>query len=368
MRFLLRHPVLILFLLGVLGLSYLVYDKAQQQPAGSGFSGRPGAGAGAQALVTVATVTRQTLADQVESVGTTAANESINITAKVSETVSKVHFEDGIFAREGDVLLELTNAAEASRLAEAQASASEARRQFERLEGLIKNKLVSSTDLSVARTNMETAEARLEGVLVSMSDRVVRAPFSGVLGFRNVSAGSLVSPGTVITTLDDISTIKLDFTIPEVYLADIHVGQKIKAHSVVYADREFEGIVRVVGSRVDPVTRSVSVRAHIDNPEATLRPGMLLTVAMGLNEHEATVVPEESVIVSQGHQYVFVIDDENIARQVEITLGRRRPGMVEVLSGLIPGQRVVTQGVAQVRPGQPVRILVPESQGPDQAS
>jgi membrane fusion protein, multidrug efflux system len=223
--------------------------------------------------------------DQVESVGTTNANQSIDITAKVSETLSKIHFEDGAFVEQGAVLVELTNAAEASRLAEAQAAANDAHRHLARIEELYKSNMVSSTDIDAARTAVETADARLEGVLVNMDDRIVRAPFPGLLGFRNVSEGSFISPGTVITTLDDISVIKLDFTIPEIYLADIKVGQKIKANSVVYRDQQFEGEVSVVGSRVDPVTRSVVVRALVDNGDANLRPGMLLTVSMALNEH-----------------------------------------------------------------------------------
>src|SRR5690606_24966001 len=212
------------------------------------------------------------------SVGTTVANESINITAKVSETVRRVHFQDGNFVQEGDVLVELTNADEASRLAEAQASADDAKRQFERLQELVRNRLVSKTDLDQAQTAMQTANARLEGVLVAMDDRLVRAPFSGLLGFRTVSEGALLSPTTVISTLDDISVIKLDFTVPEVYLADVRVNEQVRARSVVYPDRDFVATISVIGSRVDPVTRSVQVRALIDNSDGILRPGMLLTV------------------------------------------------------------------------------------------
>ena len=358
MRFLLRHPIFILFILGIGVLTYLVFDKVQEQPANAGFAGfRGGPGMRQATLVTVEEVTQQVISDQVESIGTAIANESVNVTAKVSETISKVHFEDGEFVSEGDILIELTNADEASRLAEALASANDARRQLTRIESLVAANLVASTEVDQARTNVETAEARLEGVMVAMEDRLVRAPFSGLLGFRSVSAGTLLSPNTVITTLDDVSLIKLDFTIPEVYLSDVAVGQTIHAKSIVYNDRAFSGQIRVVGSRVDPVTRSVSIRAHLANPDGTLRPGMLLTVALELNEHQATVIPEQSVIASQGSQHVFVIGPDNVAERVEVELGRRRPGYVEVLAGLTPGQMVVTEGVAQVRPGLPVRIL-----------
>src|SRR5690606_27152507 len=133
-------------------------------------------------------------------------------------------FRDGQLVEEGDVLVELTNSSEAARLSEAQANADEAQRQYERLQTLLANNLISGTDLDAARTRADTANARLEGVIVDMRDRLIRAPFTGVLGFRNVSEGSLVTPNTVITTLDDISVIKLDFTIAEVYLAELGIG------------------------------------------------------------------------------------------------------------------------------------------------
>ena len=368
MRFITRHPLLILFIAGALAISYGVYDKLQQSPAaGSGFmGGRPG-GMG-ETSVTVAVVSRQMLADEVESVGTAQANESLNLTAKVSDTVTAIHFNDGGFVEQGDILVELTNTAETARLTEARAAEADARRQYDRLQSLIETNLISQTDLEEARTRWETADARLEGVIANMDDRVVRAPFTGVLGFRNISEGTLVTPNTVITTLDDISTIKLDFNIAEVFLAQLQPGQSIKANSIVYRGVDFEGVVSSVGSRVDPVTRSVQVRAEIANPDGMLRPGMLLTVGLTLNERDTIVVPEAAVVPSQGRQFVFVVDEESVARRVEVELGRRRPGLVEIISGVVPGQRVVTQGIAQVRQDSRVRVLNPESGTPASAA
>ena len=353
MGYVVRHPVLILMLLSTAALSYFVYAKAVEEPAGGGF-GR-GFGGGSP-LVGLTQVELQVIADEVESVGTTVANESVDLTAAVSETVSRVDFEDGEFVERGDILVELTNAAEASRLAEAQANVNDAQRQLDRLQDLSANNLVADNEFDQARTALETAKARLEGVLVDMDDRLVRAPFSGFLGFRNVSEGSLLTPGAVITTLDDVSVIKLDFTIPELYLADVAVGQVINARSIVYEDLEFEGVVTVVGSRIDPVTRGVSIRAQIDNPEQLLRPGMLMTVALSLNEEAVPVVPERSVVSSQGQQYVYVVGAENKVSRQAVDVGRRRDGMVEIRSGLSPENRVVTEGVIRVRPGLTVRV------------
>lgn len=353
MRFLTRHPLSVFFAVAIVALGAAVFNKVQQQEEAVAMAR---SGPGAERLVAVSPVTRQVLTDRVESVGTAYANESVNLTAKVSDTISRIAFRDGQMVEEGDVLVELTNSSEAARLAEAQATADEAQRQYERLQTLLANNLISGTDLDAARTRSDTAQARLEGVIVDMRDRLIRAPFTGVLGFRNVSEGSLVSPNTVITTLDDISIIKLDFTIAEVYLADLGIGQKVSARSIVYDNLVFEGEVQVVGSRIDPVTRSVAVRAHIDNSSGMLRPGMLLTVSLALDSTEVTVVPENALIPSGGRQYAFVLGSDNVVSQVEVQIGRRRPGLVEVMTGLEPGQLVVTEGLTQLRPGQTVSV------------
>ncbi|HBX38282.1 MAG TPA: efflux transporter periplasmic adaptor subunit [Pseudohongiella sp.] len=361
LQFVTRHPLLIFFLLAVSALTYGVFAKLQSDPAAGGppGMGRGPGGPGGMAApsVTVAIVETGVFVDQVESVGTAQANESLSITPKVSDIVTGIYFEDGDFVERGDVLVELTNSAETARLSEAQTALDDARRQRDRMEQLSSDNLVSRLDLDNALSQVETAQARLEGVVANMRDRVIVAPFSGVLGFRNISEGAMVSPNTEITTLDDISTIKLDFNVSESFLAQLESGLQVTAHSIVYPNRSFVGDVEVIGSRVDVVTRSVPVRAVIDNPDGALRPGMLLTVGLMLNERETIVIPEQSVVPAQGRQYVYVVDEEELARRVEVQLGARRPGVVEVLSGLVPGQRVVAEGVAQVRPNQRVRIL-----------
>lgn len=357
LKFLLRHPLVCVFALALIGLSVAVISKVQDKEQGGGMPAFARGGAGGATAVTVAQVTQQLMFDQVESVGTAVANESVNLTPKVSDTISRVGFQDGDLVRAGDILVELTNASETARLSEAQSTADEAVRQYERLRTLNGDNLISATDLDAARTRAETAQARLEGVIVAMDDRLIRAPFSGVLGFRNVSEGSLVSPNTIITTLDDISVIKLDFSIAEAYLAQIASGQTIRAESIVYRGRQFDGTVQVVGSRIDPVTRSVQVRAVIDNSGGELRPGMLMTVSVALNSVQAIVVPEQSLVPRSGKQFVFVVDEANVAKQVEVVIGRRRPGIVEIIQGVSLGDRVVTEGLARLRPGQTVQVL-----------
>jgi membrane fusion protein (multidrug efflux system) len=187
-----------------------------------------------------------------------------------------------------------------------------------------------------------------------LSDRVITAPFGGVLGFRQVSQGTLVTPGTAITTLDDVSILKLDFSIPEIFLGSIGVDAKVIARSSAFADEEFIGTVRSVGSRVDPLTRAVTVRAHIDNADGRLKPGMLLTVRLATPPRDTLAVDEISVVQTGTMAFVYRVDPEGKAQRVDVQIGARQSGRVEILSGLSAGDRVVAEGLVKLRPGMQV--------------
>lgn len=352
MRAVLRHPILIIALLVIAGLATATINRVlnnQQQMNRMGYGGRA-------SLVVVQPARMETIVEQVEAIGTAVANESVNLTAKVTDTVSRVNFEDGQYVQQGTVLLELTNTEETAQLTEAQATLAEATRQLERLQNLIAEGLASELQLDEVQVREQRAEARLEAILARLDDRLVRAPFDGVLGFRNVSPGTLLTPNTIVTTLDDLSVIKLDFSVPENYLSVLRVGLQVFAKSAAYADRIFEGSVKTIGSRVDPVTRAIAIRAELANQDNLLRPGMLLTVALIRNRTSVMVIPEEALIPIQDRQYVFMVDEDNRANRIEVEIGRRRPGIVELLSGLNLGDRVVTEGVQSLRPGSRVRF------------
>jgi membrane fusion protein, multidrug efflux system len=332
-------------------------------PAAAG-GGRPPAGGGgfgggrpqAQApLVTVGRAKRDSIFDVVEALGTAQANESVTLTAKVTDTVRRVNFEDGDYVDAGAVLIELTNQEEEALLAEARANLDDAESQLRRLEDLSGRGLTSAAELDVARSRAGASRARLNSIVARLRDRLIQAPFSGVLGFRQVSPGTMLTPNTAITSIDDISVIKLDFTVPETFIGSMTPGAKIVAKSVGFADREFEGTVRTVGSRVDPVTRAVTVRAHIDNKDKALRPGMLLTVEVVTAERAALVVPEGSVFQVQNRAYVYRVDGETVHQQ-QIEVGGRRFGVVEVLNGLTEGDPIVIEGIIKLREGARVRF------------
>ena len=322
-------------------------------PAGGfGAAGRPQA---QPPLVTLGHAKRDSIYDVVEALGTAQANESVTLTAKVTDTVRRVNFEDGDYVDAGSVLIELTNQEEEALLAEARANLDDAESQLRRLEDLSSRGLTSASELDVARSRAAASRARLNSIVARLRDRLIQAPFSGVLGFRQVSPGTLLSPNTPITSIDDISVIKLDFTVPETFIGSMAPGAKIVAKSVSFPDREFEGTVRTVGSRVDPVTRAITVRAHIDNKDKTLRPGMLLTVAVVTAERAALVVPEGAVFQVQNRAYVYRVDGDTVHQQ-QIEVGGRRFGVVEVLSGLKDGDPIVVEGIIKLREGARVRF------------
>ena len=320
-------------------------------PGGFGGAGRPQA---QLPLVTVARASRDSIFDVVEALGTAQANESVTLTAKVTDTVRRVNFEDGDYVEAGSVLIELTNQEEEAALAEARANLEDVESQLRRLEDLSSRGLTAASDLDVARSRAAANRARLNSVVARLSDRLILAPFSGLLGFRQVSPGTLLSPNTPITSIDDISVIKLDFTVPETFIGTMVPGARIVAKSVSFPDREFEGTVRTVGSRVDPVTRAITVRALIENADRVLRPGMLLTVEVVTAERSALVVPESAVFQVQNRAYVYRAEGDT-ARQQQIEVGARRFGVVEVLSGLEEGDLIVVEGIIKLRDGAKMR-------------
>jgi len=223
--------------------------------------------------------------------------------------------------------------------------------------------IATGAEIDVARARVDAARARLEAIRSRVSDRSITAPFSGVVGFRRISVGALLTPGTVIAELDAIDPLKLDFTLPELFLAQIAVGDTISGRSVAWPGLEFDGEVTQIGSRVDPVSRAVQVRALLDNRQRRLRPGMLINVTLEIAEEPGIVVPEQALLQVGDRSAVYVVDDGAIARRAEVTLGRRLPGQVVLRDGVEPGERVVVTGQLLLRPGSAVR----EVDSPDSA-
>jgi membrane fusion protein (multidrug efflux system) len=283
------------------------------------------------------------------------------VTANVTETISAIHFDDGQRVGQGDILVEMTSAEENALLEEVQARVAEAERQFRRVQSLAASGSASASLLDERRRDLDTARASLMAVESRLKDRLVRAPFAGVVGLRNISLGALVEPGDAITTLDDDSVMKLDFAVPSVFLPSLTPGLAIEAHAPALGERIFAGEIRAIDTRVDPVTRSVQVRALIPNPDRLLRPGILMRVDLLRNPRQGLTIPEEALLQRGEAHFVLVLTDgddgQPVAERREVEIAARRPGFVEVTSGLDAGERVITHGADKAKPGEPVAVL-----------
>lgn len=327
-------------------------------------SGRPGGWGGAAQVVTQ-TVDRQRIVDEIEALGTARANESVEIQPRIPSLIERVLFDEGEQVRAGQVLVQLENDEIVAGLALAQANLSESRSLYERSKALAETQAISASNLEQLLAQVKVDEAALEAARARLDNSVIRAPFAGRVGLRRVSPGSFVNTSTVITTLDDVSRIKLDFAVPETFLTVLSEGMDITATSLVYPDRVFRGTVASIDTRLDPVSRAVQVRALIPNDDGLLKPGMFMSVDLQRDRGEVVVAPEQSIVPEGRNQYVFVVAD-GVAEKRRVVLGRRIPGFVAIEEGLDAGESVITEGTHKVEHGSAVQVVGPAAaQVPD---
>jgi membrane fusion protein (multidrug efflux system) len=319
-------------------------------PGAAGARGGPG---GPPLPVVTQLPDRVPLGQEIEAVGTALASESVELTAKSTNRIEAIRFAEGQRVAKGAVLVQLDRAQAAAELAEAEATLAEARRQLRRGQELEITQTLSRAQLEQLQTAVSTAEARVAAARARLEDTVIRAPFAGSTGFRRVSVGSLVNAGTVITTLDDTSVIKLEFTVPQSFVGELAPGLTVFARVDGLGAREFEGRVATIDSRIDPVTRAIAVRAEIPNADGTLKPGMFMSVRLRGREVPTLVLPEQAIAPEQGRSYVFVVEDGRAKRR-EVRTGLRRPGFVAIVAGLEGNERVIVDGTFRARDGAPV--------------
>lgn len=334
----------------ILGILVALASACEDEPAAGARGGWGGA-----AKVVTQQIERQQIVDEIEALGTARANESIEIQPRISSLVEKVFFDEGQIVEAGAMLVELENSEIVAGLALAEASLSESRSLYSRSESLADTQAISASNLEQLLAQVRVDEAQVEAARARLENTRIRAPFSGRIGLRRVSPGSFVNTQTVITTLDDISIIKLDFSVPETFLTVLSEGMNISAHSLVYPDRVFAGQVASIDTRLDPVTRAIQVRATIPNADGLLKPGMFMSVDLRRDRGNVVVAPEQAIVPEGGTQYVFVVAD-GIAEKRAVKLGRRVPGFVAIESGLEAGEMVITEGTHKVRDGSPVEV------------
>jgi membrane fusion protein (multidrug efflux system) len=347
-------------------------QMAQTGPGGPGAQRGPGGPAGAQrgpggpggrggqpTQIGASPAVRREFVTNIESLGTLEPRERVVLTANAADRVTGLYFEDGQRVKRGKTLVTLVNDEERSQLDSAQATYANAKLIYERNQRLAANDAIAQLELERSKSSADAAQANVAAIEARLRDRVLVAPFDGVLGFRQISVGAYVSPGQAVATLIDDSQMRLEFSVPSIYVNDLKQGLKITATTADVPGRMFEGSLTSIDNAIDPVTRAVKVRATLPNSDGALRAGTFMTVNLMSKTRTSLSIPEIAVIAEGSKTFVYVVDQTRqpaIAAKTEVTLGTRERGLVEVTSGLETGDLVVTDGVLKLRPNAPVRV------------
>ena len=329
---------------------------------------QPGPGQMPPTPVETATPTLAPVRDEVTAVGTLRAAESVMIKPEFPGRIEKIHFEEGQQVAAGAPLFTLDASLVRAEVREWEATVAQSRREAARAEELISRKLIAQNDLDTKRSELAVNEARLSSAKTRLAKSVIKAPFSGVAGLREVSPGEYVEVGRTLVTLTQTDPIKLDFRVPEVYLGRVATGQPVSIEVDAFPAARFEGAVYAIDPQLDPNGRSVVLRASIENDDGRLRPGLFARVALAFGERAgAMMVPEQALWPVGEKQHVFVVENGKAALK-EVETGVRRGGMVEIRTGITPQSVVVTAGQMKIQPGAAVQPLPPAGAKPQGAA
>ena len=292
---------------------------------------------------------------RVEAVGTSRALLSAELYPAASGEVVAVNFEPGQLVRKGDSLVQLDSREEKLAVGLAEIKLEDATRLYERYSRSADSGAVLPTTLDAARAAMETARLELERARVALDDRTIEAVFDGHVGATDVDPGDRVSPGMLITTLDDRSSLLVSFEVPEAFIGELKVGEDIRLETWSAAMPAVTGEVVDIGSRIDPRNRTFVARARVENPEDTLRPGMSFRVSVDVEGERYAVVPETAVLWGAEGAYVWSIVDGK-AQRTPVKVVQRREGRVLIDGELGANGIVVVEGTQRMRNGIDVKF------------
>jgi membrane fusion protein, multidrug efflux system len=306
-------------------------------------------------LVTLGPAVTQQFEDRYVAAGTANANEQVSVRAPVTERITQLGFSDGDYVRRGQMLAVLAQGQETASLASARARAREAEQQLARVAELHRRGFATNASLDSQTAAVAAARAAANEANASVGDRVVRAPFSGQVSLRRISVGAVVTAGDEIATVSDLSSIKLDFSIPETMLANVAAGQTITAKASAFPDYLATGRIVAIDPVINPQTRTATLRAVLPNRDGLLKPGMLLSVTIASKARTAPAVPELALVREGDTSFVYTVGKDQKAKRVAVKTGGRAGNLVEIVDGLIAGDTIVTEGVVKLSEGAKVR-------------
>ncbi|MDP1630009.1 MAG: efflux RND transporter periplasmic adaptor subunit [Caulobacter sp.] len=318
-----------------------------------------GGGGGRAAPVSGVVVVPRAFADHIEVLGVAKGRQSVTITSNTAELVTAVRFRDGQRVSRDQVLIELKAGEEDAGLIEARARLAQAERDHQRWATLADRGVAPRATAEQYAAALDTARAGVEAARARKLDRVIRAPFAGVVGLTDVAPGALISPGAAIVTLDDLTVVRVDFNVPDRFIAALSEGAPIVAIPDARPGDVYRGTIARLDSRVDPATRAITARAEFANPGGRIKPGMLMRISIKHGERQALALPEAAVQFEGDQAFVFVItprDSGQAARKQAVQTGSAEAGFVEITGGLRAGEKVVADGLNRVQDGQPVKV------------
>lgn len=325
---------------------------AAPAPAGAGRSAAPGGGGGMPVEAEVAKAER--IAQEIIAVGSLRSNESVTLSSEIAGRIAGIQFREGQPVARGTLLFELDDSVYRAELEQARAGLALARRNHERSKELFERNLISTRERDEAAAKLDLDSATVALAEARLAKTRIKAPFDGVVGLRAVSPGDYITAGQPLAPLEQISVLKADFRLAEAALSRIKVGQTLNLEVDAWPGQIFPGRVYAIDPRLAEETRSIGVRARVPNDKGQLRPGLFARVRLVIAEREGAVLVPEQSIVPQGEQpFVYVIEDgKAVLRPVQ--LGLRQAGRVEIVSGVQPGDIVITAGAQKIGPGAPV--------------
>lgn len=332
---------------------------AAGQGGGKREGGAGGRGGGRAAQVTLVAVEPRTFIDAIDLIGVAKARRSVTLTSDATEILTEIRFQSGQAVAAGQTLALLKSDEQKADLVNAKAALARAKADNDRFQELGRRGYATRAALDQYQAAYEQAHASVEAAEARLRDRVIRAPFSGVIGLTDAAPGMLVTPGTPIATLDDLSVIFVDFDLPERFIGSVGEGTPIRAVVDAFNGEVLNGRIERLDTRIKAESRSVTARAAFANPGARLKPGMLLRISVGRGERTALAAPESAVSLSDDRAYVFAVEkgkDGLRAVQKPVLAGSTNDGFVEIREGVEPGEKIIADGLNRLQPGQKVKV------------
>lgn len=354
----LKQWMIALGLMFLAGGGIFAWNKLGQETVVENQSQRP------PSKVNVVSPAMDLVTDSVSAVGSLRARDQISLTTELSGRVAELNLNAGSRVARGDLLLRLDDRQARADLEVAKAMLADARRQLARAQSLQSNNSISQSQVDELRTAADVANARLASAETRVDNHRIEAPFEGVIGLNDISIGAYLSAGTEVATLDSTRRMELGFAISEKFLGQIRLGQVVEGHTPAYPGERFTGELVELGTRINELSRTLPVRALLNNPDGKLRPGQFMAASLTLRQREALIIPEQAVMIRGDETYVFVAND-GIARRMSVGLGTRSPGIVEVASGLSLEDQVIVTGQDRLSSGDRIEVVEDMAAIPD---